>query len=336
MKRIFYLPALVLCLALLLGSCSDDWKGELYDQMVSLKAPVGTEGVYDIYLRYRTNGKDTFNLPVIISGTQANKHDMDVKIRVDSDTLATLNKDQYNDRTDLYYRQLSQEHFKLSSDICHIPAGTSVKTFPIDFDFTGLNLVDKWVLPLTVEESNSYTCNRYNGRDKALLNINLFNDYSGSYSASGMNIYFDGETNNPAVVDTRLSKVVDENSIFIYAGTVWEEDVNRDLYKVIIKFGPGTMQQDSTVTGKVTLSAGDPENRFNLETSGACTYKIQKVMDTNLPYLMHYYVILTLDYKYSDITSDPDNPVRYNAKGMYTLERKINTLIPDQDQAIQW
>jgi hypothetical protein len=336
MKKLYYLLGLILCFSLLFSSCTDDWKGELYHQMVSLKAPIGTEGVYDIYLRYKTNGKDTFNLPVIISGTQNSKYDLDVKIGVDSDTLAILNKEQYNDRTDLYYHQLPQQYFKFPSNICHISAGTAVQTFPIDFDFTGLDLVNKWVLPLTVEESPSYARNTYNGRDKALLNINLFNDYSGTYSASGMNIYFDGETNNPAVVDTRTAKVVDENSIFIYAGTVWEEDVNRDLYKVIIKFGPGTMQSDSTITGNLTLSPGDPANKFNLETTGDCTYEIQKVMDPKLPYLMHYYVILNLNYKYSDITSDPNNPVRYNATGMYTLERKINTLIPDQDQAIEW
>lgn len=331
-----YLLGCLLGLGLFVASCTDNFQGELYDQMISFKAPVNSNGVYDVYLRYKTNGKDTFNLPVIVSGTQNNKHGLDVNIGVDNDTLAILNTEQYNDRTDLYYHQLPQQYFKFPSNICHIPAGTAVQIFPIAFDFTGLDLVNNWVLPLTVEANSAYKQNRYNGRDKALLNINLFNDYSGVYSATAMNIYFHGETNNPAVVDTRTAKVVDENTIFVYAGTVWEEDPDRNLYKINIKFEPGTMQADSTITGNITLNPGDPDNKFNLTTTGNCTYEIQKIMDQQSPYLEHYYVILRLNYSYSDITSDPNNPVRYDATGMYTLERKINTLIPDQDQAIEW
>ena len=42
-----------------------------------------------------------------------------------------------------------------------------------------------------------------------------------------MNIYIEGTTTDPAKVDTRLARVVDENTIFFYAGSTWVEDENR-------------------------------------------------------------------------------------------------------------
>ncbi|MDE6162421.1 MAG: DUF4361 domain-containing protein, partial [Bacteroides sp.] len=128
----------------------------------------------------------------------------------------------------------------------------------------------------------------------------------------------------------------DENSVFFYAGTVWEEDVNRSKYKVIVTFNPGTTDESGTVSGTLTLRPGDAANEMNLQSSGACTYEIRSNMDPVQPYLKHYYVTMQMQYNYTDFTSDPSNPIVFNARGSLVLERKINTLIPDQDQAIQW
>lgn len=76
-----------------------------------------------------------------------------------------------------------------------------------------MELDEKYVLPLTIEEDPSYVQNKYKGRYKALLGVNLFNDYSGTYNTTLMNIYIEGTTTDPAKVDTRLARVVDENTI---------------------------------------------------------------------------------------------------------------------------
>ena len=86
-----------------------------------------------------------------------------------------------------------------------------------------MELDEKYVLPLTIEEDPSYVQNKYKGRYKALLGVNLFNDYSGTYNTTLMNIYIEGTTTDPAKVDTRLARVVDENTIFFYAGSTWVE-----------------------------------------------------------------------------------------------------------------
>lgn len=334
--RKIYVWIFILMVCTIVSSCGDEWKDELYQQMVSLKAPRNTEGVYDIYLRYSKVGKDTFELPVIISGTQNNKKDFDIKIGVDNDTIATLNMEKYLNRKDLYYKQLPEKYYSFPSGVCHIPAGSDVKVFPVAFNLKGLDLVDKWLLPITIEDDPSYVIDEFKGRGKALLHINLYNDYSGNYSATAMNVYFAGESSTPAVVDTRRAYVVDNNSIFIYAGTTWEEDENRDRYKIFITFNPGTKDEKGVVKGSVTLTSGDASNAMMLSTEGDCTYEVHQEPDSKQPYLMHYYVVLNLNYNYSDITSDPNNPIAFNARGMLTMERKINTLIPDEDQAIQW
>ena len=64
MKKL-YIYTLILALASLAGACNDEWTDELYKQMVSFKAPVGSEGVSDVYLRYTKNGEVEYNLPVI-------------------------------------------------------------------------------------------------------------------------------------------------------------------------------------------------------------------------------------------------------------------------------
>ncbi len=87
-----------------------------------------------------------------------------------------------------------------------------------------MELDEKYVLPLTIEEDPSYIQNKYKGRYKALLGVNLFNDYSGTYNTTLMNIYIEGTTSDPAKVDTRVARVVDENTIFFYAGSTWVED----------------------------------------------------------------------------------------------------------------
>ena len=54
MKRILYFY-LILLFGLLFSfsSCNDEWKDELYSQMVSLKAPINREDVSVIYLKYK-------------------------------------------------------------------------------------------------------------------------------------------------------------------------------------------------------------------------------------------------------------------------------------------
>lgn len=327
----------VLSVALLsLSSCNDEWKDELYTHMVSLKAPVGSEEVADIYLRYSANGEVVYHLPVLVSGSTLMDNGLNVRIGVDNDTLARLNQDAYMSREDLYYQQLTEDYFEFLSPTCHIPAGSNKELFDIKFKFSGLNLSKEWVLPLTIEEDPSYVTNKRKGWRKALLHILPFNDYSGKYSASSMNLYLGESNDNPLVVDQRKAHVVDENTVFFYVGTQEDKSIHRETYKINVKFETPLEQTETKKKGNVTVTPADPANPMQFEIIGQPTYEIWDEKDTNQPYLVHRYHVIYMKYKYKDITSVEGKPIPYHAEGSLTMERKINTLIPDQDQAIQW
>lgn len=343
MKKKYIFAALAFVgLGLGLTSCSQDLGAdyeqddELYQQMISFKAPVGSNGVYSIYMRYKEDGTASYKLPVLVSGTKTNGNDISVNIGVDNDTLGILNTERFAvNREDLWFRQLPENFYSFASDKCVIKAGQNTALYPIDFNMTGIDLSEKWVLPLTVKDGN-YIKNTRKGYYKALLNINLFNDYSGTYASNTMNVYIDGETNDPATVANRTCRVVDDKTLFFYAGTIWEEDINRKLYKVNVHFEDGEEQADGSIKGRLTITAGDPDNKINLESYGNCYYTYSKKPHATKPAIERRLVTLFINYRYTDITTDPTTPTRMDCKGTMSLERLYNTLIPDEEQAYQW
>lgn len=89
------------------SACNDEWKDELYSHMISLKAPIGSEEVSDIYVRYKPNGEVVYDLPVLVSGSTPLDRDLNVRIAVDPDTLVALNLANYHElRKDLWYELL--------------------------------------------------------------------------------------------------------------------------------------------------------------------------------------------------------------------------------------
>lgn len=335
MKKL-YILGMLFGVCSLFSSCNDEWKDELYTQMVSFKAPLGDNSLSEIYIRYQPDGTGLYELPVIVSGSTDNERNIDVKISVDEDTLRILNQEKFPvGRQDLWYLPLAEQHYSFDSNICHIPAGTNVQLYPIHFNLEGLELDDKYVLPLTIDPDPSYIQNTRKGRYKALLGINLFNDYSGTYNTTLMNIYIEGTSTDPAKVDTRVARVVDDNTIFFYAGSVWVEDENRSRYKVFVEFGEGTEDEDGIVHGNVNVYGdGDPE--VHIEPMGECTYEKRIIQHETIKYMERHITTLSLSYKYTDVTSNKDYPVTYEVRGTMTMERQFNPLIPDQDQAIQW
>ena len=156
MKKV-YILGIMLCACTLFNSCNDEWNEELYREMISFKAPIGSNGVHDIYVRYQSDGSGAFQLPVIVN---------------------RLNQEKYLDRRDLWYKQLPERFYSFPTEnVCHIPAGKNVQTYDIDFHLEGLDLNEKWVLPLMIDKDPSYAQNVRKGYYKALLNIHLFNDY---------------------------------------------------------------------------------------------------------------------------------------------------------------
>ena len=90
MKKIYYL-LLTMTVLIVCASCNNEWESEQYVQMVSFKAPVNAQGVTPIYIRYKPEGKVTYQLPLIVSGSTMNSKDLNVHVGLDLDTLDVLN-----------------------------------------------------------------------------------------------------------------------------------------------------------------------------------------------------------------------------------------------------
>ena len=97
MKNI-YIYLSLLAVIVLGTACNNEWEDEQYEQYVSFKAPIasGSDGVTTIYVRYKDNGKVTYQLPIIVSGSTVNSQDRDIHIAVDKDTLKTLNIERFS------------------------------------------------------------------------------------------------------------------------------------------------------------------------------------------------------------------------------------------------
>jgi len=328
MKKIHNLLFL-LAVLLLSSSCNDEWTSELYDRYISFKAPVNNDGVTLVYVRYNENDTVTYEQPLIVSGTTTNNETLTVHVAVDPDTLVDLNLAQFQSRTELYYKQLDSKYFTMS-DTVNIKAGENTSLLDIKFNLKGINLVNKWLLPLTVVDDPSYDYAAHPRKDykKALLRIMPFNDYSGIYSATAYKTYLKGYENDAAIVKSEVVVyVVDEDRVFFYAGTVDEDFADRENYKIYASF--------NSKTKVVTFTSDNPDMDFKVNSTSY--YEVEETMDATLPYLKHRYVTISnIDYNYTDYTSVPNAGIEYTVRGSLILERKINTQIPDEDQAIMW
>ncbi len=308
-------------------ACNKGWVTEQFEHFVSFKAPLDKNNVTPVYIRYKPDGVVNYKLPVIVSGSTNNDKDLLVHIGVDADTLKAFNFANFQNRTDIYYRQLSQQYFKIS-DTVSIPKGVNTNTINVGFSLKNIDLADKWVLPLTILPSEGYTPNLRRNYSKALMRIIPFNNYSGVYSGTALKVYLQGYENEGAIVQSEVTGyVVDEKTVFFYAGTVNEDKSDRKLYKIYAHFDEDKRE--------VTLTSDNPA--MNFRVNQRIYYSVEDVRDAVQPYLIHRYVTINnIDYNFSDYTSATNAVINYTVRGSLIMERKINTQIPDEDQAIQW
>ena len=330
--RKLYVYLIILVATALCSSCNNEWEDEQYESYISFKAPVNADtGVTDVYVRYKEDGKVTYRLPVIVSGSNTNQKDMDIHVAVDLDTLNTLNRERFSTREELWYEALEENKFEFP-EVIHIPAGSNVALLDVDFKLNNLNMVNKWVLPLTIVDNASYNYQSHPRKNyaKALLKIIPFNDYSGSYSTTTMEVYIKNQDGSfdrkPLTTNTRTAYVVDDNTIFFYAGLMGEELEQRETYKICMHFDEENMTVDITAPHK---------EEIYFKNNVIPNYSVAEIMDSTRPYLMHRYVSFTIDYDFADVTSAPE-PIYYKVQGTMMLERNFNKQIPDEDQQIEW
>lgn len=349
MKKIYNL-FLVAMLAICCTSCNNEWEDEQFKQLVSFKATINGEGVSSTYVRYKPDGMVTYNLPLLLSGSTMNTNVRTVHVALDPDTLKTLNLERFGERrSELYYQMLDQQYYTMPETV-DIPAGEYVATLPINFTLGGennansLDMSDKYILPLTIVDDPSYD---YQSNDrlhyrKALLNVIPFNDYSGTYDGSQFKITLEGQK-DPFTVTNHKAYVYDDNTVFVYMGLRDVDYIDRKCYKLYMEF---TKEKITPLKYKLRLwtdNGGTEGNNFK-ELNGKIGnveyeqpyYTVVEEYDAVKPYLKHIYITLYLAYTFEDYTLSPGNRLKYTVEGTLNMQRDLNTLIPDEDQQIQW
>ena len=344
MKKVYILLSMLAAIVLY-SSCNDEWKDEQFEHSVSFKAPLSDLGVSPIYIPYYTNQAVAYQLPLVVSGSTTNSKNITVHVEVDSDTLKTLNAARFQNRLDHHYHELTSQYFSMPPTV-DIKAGEDIGLMQIDFTLQGIDLVNKWLLPLTIEENESYVTNQRKHYKKALLRVIPFNEYSETYSGTALEIYargFSGNDTMPAIAkQTIQTYVVNESSIFFYAGNIDENRADRRLYKVNAEFnrqGSTTSSEENVVEfGEVVLSVEEgSENKMKFVENARATYTITESMNDVRPYLKHRFITISgIDYGFVDHTNVDGVEFEFQVTGSLIQERKINTQIPDKDQAIEW
>lgn len=316
MKR-GYILALIGCM--LISSCNKEWKEELFRKSVSFV----NNGVVEVHVKYNAaGGAIPVKVPIIVSGSTENSGNVSVTINTDVDTLKNLNFERFRLRNDLYFNELPKEYYEFSSMNTTIPAGSNTGSFTLNLKLAGLDFSNKYILPVQIISTSSLAIATGRGYKKSLMTIVPFNDYSGKYSIAG-EVWDRSRPQNeqkPLTVPYRNAYVVDEKTVFFFAGVTEEEALDRRDYKIKASFNA-----DSKT---VTLSSENPAIKFTQQRG---TFSVKKEKDGVLPYLERTYTTVVLEYEYSDI-SNPAFPIDYRFIGSMVLERKRNTLIPDEDQ----
>lgn len=328
-------------------ACNDDWEEEQYSQYVSFKAPLNTEGtsvgvttVYVPYTRmddndqplYGEHGLSSYELPMIVSGSTANSRDVVAHV-AHSDTLDILNLERFGNRTEIWYNDMSSYASYPESIV--IPQGESIGLLPISLDFRGLDLNDRYVLPITVVENAEDGCFRNPRKNyaTAMLRILPYTDYSGVFQAGNMKFYLMSggvSDEEPGALTTVQTYVVDENTVFFYAGTFNENSLLRANFKVFARFVPNN---EAGTMGTVELYAENEQMQF--QQQGVATYNIIEQEDEVQSYIMRRTLIISdINYTFNDYLTAAGSEITYNVTGNMTMERKLNTQMPEEDQII--
>ncbi len=300
-------------------SCNDEWDEEQYKKAVSFVK----SGVVKIYVKYNAEGGQVpFKVPVQVSGSTINDSDVNVTIALDPDTIPDLNFDRFRLRDDLYFKLLHPQFYEFESMTSTIKSGEDVGIFKLNLKLEGMDLIDRYILPIQIVSTSKYDVMDRKYYRKSLMEIVPFNDYSGRYSVSGSIFDRSRPENQQTALTTpyRYARVVDERTVFFYAGITEEESQDRAIYKINATFNV----EDSTVT----LTASDPRINFSQQEG---TFTIETKMDPVLPYLEWKYIKANLKYEYDDI-SNPARPLLYRFSGPMVLEKVRNILKPEEDQ----
>ena len=213
--------------------------------------------------------------------------------------------------------------------------GLDMELLHINLDFRNIDLSDRYVLPLTIVDNLADGCIRNPRKNyaSAMLRILPYTDFTGIYQAANVKfqVVTGGVTDDePGALSTIQTYAVDQNKVFFYAGSFDETSQLRKNFKVFATFTPTS---HDGMSGTVKFECENP--LMNFVQNQEASYVIIETPDEVQSYIMRRTVIVRdIDYVFDDYLTAPGSTITYNITGNMTMERKLNTQMPEEDQII--
>ena len=321
-KLFLYITSLTVALAV--ASCDDNIPDEQFIKKVSLTK----NGLQTYDIEFTEEGTVDLSIPVNINGTSKNTQDVQVKLTLDQDTLDDYNFERYRYNEELYYLAPEENMYSFpNGPETTIPAGEDYGIIPLQVHLNNFDLYNNYILPLRIESVSAYGIaqSKYS---KLLINFNISNFFSGSYSVSG-NVWEEATPDQKLPISSKSLFTLASNECYLYMGDVEEDDNQRSEYTMTVAVDKNVYEDriDETTGArirkftKVTIGTKNDDKLLNSE--GDAWMEQER---TDAPYDNKLENLLTriyLKYSYMDL-NDPDYPVKKFFEGTLSHTQSVD------------
>lgn len=303
MKTIRQISAISL-LPLVFCACADELDGELFHKFSYLSQNGWKECKLDIH------DDNTASLPIYfgVNGTSGNDNDIHITIDSDPDTLALYNFDRFKNQKELYFTELPKESYTLDKDSYIIPKGELKSKAICSIDLNQIeDIYNEYVLPIKITSSDGEAMgpNKYT---KALYNIILQNNFSGSYSGYGT--IKEIGTDYTTSISGKQLYAISKNQCYMHAGNISRTNATDYKRYVIIL----------TMTDENTIELSTPNPELNLKPHPvSITRKYTVNTSDTRKYGQETNIIFK--YEYKDLTVGSVSS--YLCEGTLTMNKEV-------------
>lgn len=323
MNKLFqYIMSLTVMLSV--ASCDNNIPDEQFIKKVSLTK----NGLQNYDIEFTDEGIVNLSIPLNINGTSKNTQDVYVKLTLDKDTLDDYNFERYRYNEALYYLAPEEDMFSFpNGPETTIPAGEDYGVIPLQINLNNFNLYNNYILPLRIESVSTYGIAQ-SQYSKLLINFNISNFISGSYSVSG-NVWEESTPDQKLPVSSKSLFTLGANECYLYMGDIEEDDnqrseytmtitVNKDIYKDRIDEISGARIRKFT---EITIGARYADKvLIPAENAWMEQERTDDPYDNKLENLL---TRIYLKYSYMDL-SDPEYPIRKYFEGTLSHTQSID------------
>ena len=238
------------CLASVMISCNEInyLKTEQYEKIVYTLG--NSDFVYDVNLRMVDENSILGQIPVGLSGTLADKDDIEVTFEKDLESINMYNILNFGFEEEKYAKELKPEHYTIENPVAIIKAGAAVGTLPVTIKPLGLSPDSIYFIPLRISNVSKY---KYmENRFRVLCRPRLENKYASEpkftlYASDGVSQKVEnGEFKGQEAMfsATKLVMPITHNKIrtTIHGNTDKRDETYLRKYSMFI-----TIQEDNTL-----------------------------------------------------------------------------------------